>query len=67
MPELLRKKRAFELFERYEGNPILTPEKWPSCQRCYEPRRDQVEWRDFAFSSCRGHERFFPFNCRSQQ
>jgi beta-1,4-mannooligosaccharide/beta-1,4-mannosyl-N-acetylglucosamine phosphorylase len=29
MPELLRQKKAYELFKRYEGNPILTPDKWP--------------------------------------
>jgi predicted GH43/DUF377 family glycosyl hydrolase len=29
MAELLRQKKAHELFKRYEGNPILTPENWP--------------------------------------
>jgi len=29
MTELLRQKKANELFRRYEGNPILTPEDWP--------------------------------------
>jgi beta-1,4-mannooligosaccharide/beta-1,4-mannosyl-N-acetylglucosamine phosphorylase len=29
MNELLRQKKANELFRRYEGNPILTPEDWP--------------------------------------
>jgi beta-1,4-mannooligosaccharide/beta-1,4-mannosyl-N-acetylglucosamine phosphorylase len=29
MAELLRQKKAHELFKRYEGNPILTPESWP--------------------------------------
>jgi beta-1,4-mannooligosaccharide/beta-1,4-mannosyl-N-acetylglucosamine phosphorylase len=29
MTELLRQKKAHELFKRYEGNPILTPESWP--------------------------------------
>jgi predicted GH43/DUF377 family glycosyl hydrolase len=29
MVELLRQKKASELFKRYEGNPILTPEDWP--------------------------------------
>ncbi|MHC4149089.1 MAG: glycoside hydrolase family 130 protein [Planctomycetota bacterium] len=29
MPELLRQKKAHELFKRYQGNPILTPENWP--------------------------------------
>ncbi len=29
MVELLRQKKAYELFKRYEGNPILTPESWP--------------------------------------
>jgi len=29
MNDLLRQKKAYELFHRYEGNPILTPEKWP--------------------------------------
>jgi beta-1,4-mannooligosaccharide/beta-1,4-mannosyl-N-acetylglucosamine phosphorylase len=29
MAELLRQKKAHELFKRYEGNPILTPEDWP--------------------------------------
>ena len=29
MAELLRQKKAHELFKRYEGNPILTPEIWP--------------------------------------
>ena len=29
MIELLRQKKANELFRRYEGNPILSPEQWP--------------------------------------
>ena len=29
MTELLRQKKAHELFKRYEGNPILKPEDWP--------------------------------------
>ena len=29
MIELLRQKKAHELFKRYKGNPILTPEDWP--------------------------------------
>ncbi|MHC4457466.1 MAG: glycoside hydrolase family 130 protein [Planctomycetota bacterium] len=29
MPEFVRQKKAHELFKRYEGNPILTPEIWP--------------------------------------
>lgn len=29
MPELFRQKQAHELFKRYEGNPILTPQSWP--------------------------------------
>jgi beta-1,4-mannooligosaccharide/beta-1,4-mannosyl-N-acetylglucosamine phosphorylase len=29
MTELLRQKKAHELFKRYEGNPILTPDDWP--------------------------------------
>jgi len=29
MNELLRQKKAYELFRRYEGNPILTPDNWP--------------------------------------
>jgi predicted GH43/DUF377 family glycosyl hydrolase len=29
MPELERQRKSNELFTRYEGNPILTPEKWP--------------------------------------
>lgn len=29
MIELSRQKKAHELFKRYEGNPIMTPEKWP--------------------------------------
>ncbi len=29
MVELLRQKKAHELFKRYKGNPILTPEDWP--------------------------------------
>ena len=28
MIELLRQRKAYELFKRYEGNPILTPENW---------------------------------------
>lgn len=29
MVELLRQKKANELFKRYEGNPILKPQDWP--------------------------------------
>jgi len=29
MTDRLRQKKAHELFKRYEGNPILTPESWP--------------------------------------
>jgi len=29
MAELQRQEKAFELFERFEGNPILTAENWP--------------------------------------
>ena len=29
MDDLLRQKKAHELFTRYEGNPIMTPENWP--------------------------------------
>jgi predicted GH43/DUF377 family glycosyl hydrolase len=29
MAELSRQQKAYELFKRYEGNPILTPEIWP--------------------------------------
>jgi predicted GH43/DUF377 family glycosyl hydrolase len=29
MPELLRQQKAYGLFKKYEGNPILTPESWP--------------------------------------
>jgi predicted GH43/DUF377 family glycosyl hydrolase len=29
MGEFLRQRKAYELFKRYEGNPILTPENWP--------------------------------------
>jgi len=29
MAEFLRQKRAYELFNRFHGNPILTPENWP--------------------------------------
>lgn len=29
MVELLRQRNAHNLFKRYKGNPILTPEKWP--------------------------------------
>ena len=29
MAELIRQKKAHELFTRYKGNPILTPENWP--------------------------------------
>jgi len=29
MIELLRQKKAHELFKRYKGNPIITPENWP--------------------------------------
>ncbi|MDD5457927.1 MAG: glycosidase [Phycisphaerae bacterium] len=29
MTDLARQKKANELFERYEGNPILTPQIWP--------------------------------------
>ncbi len=28
MIELLRQRKAYDLFKRYEGNPILTPENW---------------------------------------
>jgi len=27
--DFLRQKKAYELFERFDGNPILTPENWP--------------------------------------
>ena len=29
MVELSRQRKAHNLFKRYEGNPILTPEIWP--------------------------------------
>jgi hypothetical protein len=29
MEGLLQQKKAHDLFKRYEGNPILTPEDWP--------------------------------------
>jgi len=29
MMELSRQKKAHELFKRYQGNPIMTPENWP--------------------------------------
>ena len=29
MPELLRQEKAYNLFTRYEGNPIMTPDNWP--------------------------------------
>jgi predicted GH43/DUF377 family glycosyl hydrolase len=29
MSELSREQKAYDLFERYEGNPILTPGHWP--------------------------------------
>ena len=29
MPNLSRQKKAHELFTRYEGNPIMTPDNWP--------------------------------------
>ena len=29
MTELIRQRKAHELFTRYKGNPILTPENWP--------------------------------------
>jgi len=29
MAELIRQKKAHELFTRYKGNPILKPENWP--------------------------------------
>jgi len=29
MIEFLRQKKAYELFDRFHGNPILTPENWP--------------------------------------
>jgi len=29
MTELLRQEKAHELFKRYDGNPILTPDDWP--------------------------------------
>lgn len=29
MVELLRQRKAHDLFKRYSGNPILTPDKWP--------------------------------------
>ncbi|MHC4354431.1 MAG: glycosidase, partial [Planctomycetota bacterium] len=29
MPELMRQERAYDLFERYQGNPIMTAENWP--------------------------------------
>lgn len=29
MPEFSRQEKAYGLFKRYPGNPILTPENWP--------------------------------------
>jgi len=29
MTEFLRQKKAYELFDRFHGNPILTPGNWP--------------------------------------
>ena len=29
MPDIERQRKATELFKRYEGNPILTPDMWP--------------------------------------
>jgi len=29
MTDFSRQKQAYELFKRYEGNPIITPENWP--------------------------------------
>jgi len=29
MADLIRQKKAYELFKRYEGNPIMKPEDWP--------------------------------------
>jgi len=29
MANLLRQEKAYELFKRYEGNPVITPEQWP--------------------------------------
>ena len=29
MAELLRQEKAYELFNRYDGNPVLTAENWP--------------------------------------
>jgi len=29
MPEFLHQKKAYKLFRRYKGNPIMTPENWP--------------------------------------
>jgi len=29
MPELERQKKAHDLFQRYSGNPILSPDNWP--------------------------------------
>ena len=29
MADIERQKKAYNLFERYEGNPILTPREWP--------------------------------------
>ena len=29
MPELARQKKAHDLFQRYSGNPILSPDNWP--------------------------------------
>jgi predicted GH43/DUF377 family glycosyl hydrolase len=29
MAELLRQQKAYELFTRYKGNPILSPDNWP--------------------------------------
>jgi len=29
MPELSRQQKAHDLFKRYDGNPIMTPDNWP--------------------------------------
>ena len=29
MAEFIRQRKAHELFVRYQGNPILTPQDWP--------------------------------------
>ena len=29
MADILQQKKAYKLFKRYDGNPILTPENWP--------------------------------------